>query len=110
MPSTWNEYMERALNESVLSEMESMTYGNLPSWNEFKKQFIRKVGDDGYDYTLRGSDASTARKAKIPVSGVFDAKELYNILTKLVSAWENGNDEAGDLASSIMYTLDYEWI
>ena len=52
----------------------------------------------------------TARKVKIPANGDFDAKELYTIIKKLKTAWENGDDNAGDIASGILSTLDYEWI
>jgi len=90
--------------------MTSMTYGQLPDFKAFDKQFQKVMKGDDYEYTLKGSDASTANKVKIPTSGYFDSKELYGIIKKLISAWEKGNDDAGDLASSFMYTLDFEWI
>lgn len=97
---------KRFINQKYLIEkMDSMTYGNLPPFNDFKK----RVGDS-YNYNLKGSDANTARKVKIPANGDFDAKELYTIIKKLKTAWENGDDNAGDIASGILSTLDYEWI
>lgn len=98
--------IEKYLGES----MNSMNYGQLPSFNDFKKAFKKEVDDDEYNYNLKGSDASTANKVKIPTSGDFDVKELYSIVKKLVAAYDNGNDDAGDLASSILYTLNFEWI
>lgn len=96
--------------EKKILEAKSMTYGTIPSFSDFSMHFRKEVNDELYNYDLKGSEAVVARKVKIPTSGDFTAKQLYMIVKKLVQAWEVGNDEAGDLASSIMYTLGYEWI
>jgi hypothetical protein len=92
-----------------INEAKSMTYGEIPSFSDFKRHFRKEVGET-YNYNLKGSDARTAKSAGIPVSGDFTDKELYAIVKKLINAWEDGDNNAGDLASGIMITLDYEWI
>lgn len=89
----------------------SMTYGNIPSFNDFKNNFKKEMGNNKYPYELKGTDVQTARKVGIPTKGQFDEKQLYNIIKKLSDLWDvNGDDNAGDLASSILSTLDFEWI
>lgn len=108
---------EKYLNES---KMKMMTYGELPRWSEFRKHVEMGIdpetdkpwlsSSEKYPYNLKGSDAQAARKAGIPTSGKFDLKKIYQIISKLKEEWENGNDSAGDLASSFMYTLGFEWV
>ena len=93
----------------IESDYVSMTYGVIPKWKDFEKKFKKYVGKS-YNYVLKGTDASTAKKVGIPVRGDFSAKELYDIVMKLTDAWENGDDNAGDLASGILTTLEFEWI
>lgn len=88
----------------------SMSYGQLPSPREFSRAFRAELGDGDYTYTFRGSDADVADAVGIPDSGRFDDAELWVIVKKLQRAFEEGNDGAGDLASSILYTLGFEWI
>jgi len=35
---------------------------------------------------------------------------MHTLLRRLTERWEDGDEEAGDLASSILYTLDFEWV
>jgi len=93
----------------INERMESMNYGEIPPFDKFSRNFRKEAGAL-YNYELKGSDARTASKAGIPVSGDFTDKELYSIIQKLMDRWNKGDDNAGDLASSIMYTLSYEWI
>lgn len=86
--------------------MKSMTYGNLPS----KSAIAKALGGAAYQYEMKGSMAETCERVGVPQSGEFDVDELYGILQKLVEAFENGDDEAGQFASDILYTLDFEWI
>lgn len=39
-----------------------------------------------------------------------DPRVIYEFVEFLADRWANGDEEAGDLASSIMYVLGYEWI
>jgi hypothetical protein len=91
--------------------MKSMTYGVMPGMLEFEAAFIESgVTEGGYTYTLKGSDALVAEEADIPVHGEFGPEELYEIISKLRAAWENGNEEAGDLASGFLTSLGFEWV
>lgn len=93
-----------------LGAMTSMTYGTLPEWEEFSAKF-EKVAADGYDYELKGSDEAVANSLGIESKGEdLNAEEVYDLLQALAEAWHNGDDGAGDLASGILQTLDYEWI
>lgn len=94
------------LNES---DWLTLTYGVLPDYNKFEKKFKKYVGKS-YNYNLKGSDASMAKKVGVPTSGDFNAKQLYDVVKKLVDAFDDGDDEAGDLASSILYTMEIEWV
>lgn len=93
--------------------MQSMTYGELPNRVTFGKHFRAAVGRDGdFQMHLKGSDARCAED----IYGIEDGNSYYNedemwgILNELVRAWLHGSDCAGDLASSILSTLDFEWI
>ena len=108
--------MNRAINEQLSElrarlEAKSMTYGTLPSKAVFSKAWADEMGEDeDYNYSLKGSDAETARKVGVPVSGSFGEDKLYSILKKLIDAFDDGEDAAGDIASGIMQTLGFEWI
>ena len=103
-----DDIVEKYLNEGVTS----MTFGVMPSFKDFQKNFKRSVkGSKLYPYTLKGEDKTAAHNAGIPVSGEFTDKELYDIVKKLNKTWEyDGDEDAGSLASGIMDTLDFEWI
>jgi len=98
----------------------SLTYGELPNRNDFWRHWVHYIGRgrptnaDGtpvrYSYTLRGRDAQIADSVGIPDSGDVTAREMYALLEKLVAAWEDGDDSAGDLASSFLATLGFEWV
>lgn len=96
--------------DKYLNEMDSMTYGKIPPFKMFKKNFDKEVDGDTYNYNLKGSDLKIAKRVKIPASGDFTAKELYSIIIDLSQSWDDGFDDAGDLASSILSTLNIEWI
>ena len=99
---------------------EMLNYGELPKINDFIKHVQTAIDPDEdkpflpkgkkYPYTLKGSDAAVADDAGIPTRANLNVKDLYKTIQKLVDAWEGGNDDAGDLASSMMFTLGYEWV
>jgi hypothetical protein len=99
---------------------ETLTYGELPKANAFIKHVQTSIDPDEdkpflpkgkkYPYTLKGSDAEVAGEVGIPTRANLNVKDLYKVIKKLVDAWNDGNDDAGDLASGIMFTLGYEWI
>lgn len=111
----------------------SMTYGTLPPYEQFLTD-IRRIDpdyDDDRAYWPEGtlypmelvSDAEVTLaegygglepfepfryKDKSGFRG--DERAIYGFLEYLIEAFNDGDEEAGDLASSIMTTLGYEWI
>lgn len=91
--------------------MKSMTYGVMPTKKEFAAHWKGHMDSgEGYPYTLRGSDAATAYAARVPTSGEFSEKQLYAIIKKLRDRSYKGDENAGSIASSILYNLGFEWI
>jgi hypothetical protein len=102
-------------------EMKSMSYGDMPPKAEF---VTRTEGQYPYPMELVGADQELVQdllndegieefdskyRNKLGVR-VIDAKAMYRFLSGLKERYEDGNDAAGDLASSILGTLGYEWI
>ncbi len=85
-----------------------LDYGQLPS----RKLFVAAVEDDMPFYaTLRGQDARVIDDAGYSSDlSINDPDELYDLLEKLVAFFEEGDEEAGDLASGILYSCGWEWI
>lgn len=95
--------------------MTSMTYGDLPTREAFDAAWEAE-GLDSYRVRLnsRDSDALDWACPEFAVAGPWEADELWEILTGLTACWESGDpyagDAAGDLASSILTTLGFEWV
>ena len=115
-----------------------MTYGTLPSFEEFERDIRRPDPDesDGSPYWPKGTlypmelvnddEARLAEafgalerfKSDRQRSGINsrargykgDEPTIYDFLVYLSGENDDGNEVAGDLASSIMTTLGYEWI
>lgn len=96
--------------------MKSLTYGELPPFDEFYKWVTSERDEDlsvylpedkTFHYETQGSDAKVMSKLKLPTEGRFTHEAIYNIIKALI---EDGSDDALDIASSFMYTLGYEWI
>lgn len=98
--------------------MKTLTYGTMPDFEEFEAAFDRATEGIGkYFYALKGRDAETAWNADIPVrAGIeLQARTMYGYIEKLIDVWENEDDEdeaamAGDLASSFLTSLGFEWV
>ena len=77
--------------------MTSLTYGQLPTSLQYERAWRRVVGElsDAPDYY---GDA------------YYDYQEVWDFLRWLTHRWEQGSDCAGDIASSILTVLDFEWI
>ncbi len=106
--------------------MQSYTYGTLPTPEEistsagesYPMEFT--AGDDfdafraavnqGIDAHLEAVSFEEFRGAYGKAGFRVSPKTLPVLLRRLVEAWEEGSEPAGDLASSILYTLDFEWI
>ena len=81
--------------------MHSMTYGNLPSKIEFEFAF---------DWECQGSKYVISNH-RVLGHREYSGPELWELLVELVNAWNyEGDEEAGELASSILETLGFEWI
>lgn len=102
-----NDIVDKYLNEGLTS----MTFGVVPEFKDFQKNFKKSVkGNKTYNFDLKGEDARTMEKIGIDSYGDWTDRELYDIVKKLKKAWDKGDDNAGNLASAIMDTLDFEWI
>lgn len=88
----------------------SLTYGVLPRFEDFEAAFEAELGDKPFTYTLRGNDAEVASELGIPDDGAFSPRKLYKVIETLTEALHDGDDDAGDIASSILYSLGIEWI
>lgn len=82
-------------------KMMTMSWGEMPTYEEFCEHFCEHV--DG-NYRIRNS----------PVSGNadFDAHELWGHLNQLMDRCEDREDGPvfESEVSAILYTLDFEWI
>src|SRR5690348_13979001 len=87
-----------------------------PYWPEFTRYPMELVGSREIElaerYGLNEFEAERRRSGRNSRVRGFNAdeKEMYGFLEYLVEQSNDGDDEAGDLASSIMGTLGYEWI
>jgi hypothetical protein len=114
----------------------SMTYGELPPFEQFEEDIRRPDPDHNdhpywpeytrYPMELTGDrEIELAERYGLPefvpdrrrtgrntrVRGFnADEREMYGFLEYLVEQFNDGDEEAGDLASTIMSTLGYEWI
>lgn len=102
----------RKLNEQYESNssMTSLTYGQLPTKRQFLAAYKRELGDGEYRMRLRGADVDAVRGTVFESGTSFDVDDTWDGLKELRDKWEEGNDAAGDLASSILFTLNFEWI
>ena len=110
----------------------SMTYGTLPPYEKFIEDIRRPNPDyedqaywpEGTLYPMELVDDEEIALAEgygglqpftpsryAHKSGFRgDEQAIYGLLQYLADEWNNGSEPAGDLASSIMTTLGYEWI
>jgi hypothetical protein len=108
----------------------SMTYGVLPPWEQFKSAVRRVNPDEGKPYLPEGAiyPMELVDSAEIELADQFglvffptsrpgyaygykgNDYAIYNFIAFLVEKLNDGDDTAGNLASSIMYSLGYEWI
>jgi hypothetical protein len=110
-----------------------LTYGEVPPFDEFIQDIRRPDPDyedgraywphDGSTYPMElvdgdeidlaeqfGGLTSFATRYAHKAGFRADERTLYDFIAFLAEEWNNGNEGAGDLASSIMTTLGYEWI
>ena len=91
----------------------TMNFGVLPEKGVFLKQF-NKYLDGEWWHTFKGSDAEVGGRLGIPLeidrNSPVDGEQLYKYLVLLVKDREEGCDESGSLAASIMTVTGFEWI
>jgi hypothetical protein len=114
-----------------------MTYGTLPPFEKFERDIRRPNPDnsDGSAYWPAGTlyPMELVDNHEIELAETFGLEEfeaerqltgrntrvrgfrdneraMYEFIEFLTDRWNNGDEQAGDLASSIMMTLGYEWI
>lgn len=92
--------------------MKMLTFGTMPSKSAFHAAWQKHMTDspDGYSYTLRGEDAQSARRARVPLQGTFSERQLYGTVKKLRDGFNKGDENAGSLASAILGHFGYEWV
>ena len=78
----------------------TLTYGQLPTEQQFFYHYDSTVGVNGV-YKIRG---------ETHLAGDYDAEDLWDLVTELTNLWHDGDDDAGTDASSILETLDIEWV
>lgn len=115
----------------------SMTYGELPPFEQFERDVHTRPDPehDGQPYWPAGTlyPMELVSSHEIELAETFGLEEfeaerqitgrntrvrgfkdneraIYEFIEFLIDRWNNSDEEAGDLASSIMYTLGYEWI
>ena len=74
------------------------SYGELPTYPEIKELFKKHV--DGPYYKIENDRQ---------YDGSYNDFALFCLLVKLNVQQENGNEAAGEMASSILQTLGVEW-
>jgi len=95
-----------------------LTYGRLPSREEFDAAFEEEA-PAGYRVRLSSRDYDALEWAGLyhyAPRDRWDEDETWEILNALVATWSRGDEDpygadyAGDLASSILTTLGFEWV
>ena len=98
--------------------MLTLNYGTLPDYTAFRHAFERKCPNGDYRITLSASDRAMAERVGLDGSDdggyledIHDVVTLWRAFKVLAFEWDHHGDEgAGDFASSILYTLNIEWI
>jgi hypothetical protein len=97
-------------------DWKSMNYGDLPTKRQFMTHYKRELGENGlYQMHLKGNvDCEAAEDTifneAIEQEAHFDSDDTWDGIKQLKRKWQRGNEAAGDLASGILYTLEFEWI
>lgn len=82
--------------------MISMTYGTMPSRDDFDKAFEIHTGDGDSFYFGRDPRVGDC---------VLSASELWKELERARKEFEeDGNEEAGSWCADVLSCLDFEWI
>lgn len=99
-------------NKSQNKHKQTLTWGNLPGLQSFIA-YTDSIDPDLFPFNmeLKGELATTAQRVWGKVPHTFpDQQFAYQKLKELIDAWDDGSDEAGDLASVLMDSFGYEWV
>jgi hypothetical protein len=98
-------------------DMISMTYGVLPTFEQFAEAFAVACPDGEYEVKAGPLhdefEAVGGSGLDVPAgcSSSYDVKRLWRLVRELTAIWEDEMDyDAGDDASSILFTLGIEWV
>lgn len=85
---------------------QTLTWGNLPSWEVFKDAYEADLGDNSYEIrNCRELDAV------YPDGNVdFTCNELWDFLHQCESHDFDTNHELSDIVGGILLTLGFEWV
>ena len=81
--------------------MITLTHGVLPSFEQFEEKFTEKMGYK--DFVITNNQ----------YEGSYDCWELYKLITFITNNPPEGDficDEDMGFASSILFTLGFEWV
>lgn len=80
----------------------SLSYGQMPTRDQFDRMFARQCGEDGR-YLISNDKGGR--------DGDYTASQLWKLLQVEVSEFNNNEgDENGDFVSAVLSTLGIEWI
>jgi len=92
--------------------MTTMTYGTMPTREEFDEAFDREC-PNGYNIVLSRSDSRAMDNYNLG-DGKYTARELWFAIKQIVDSEDVDTTWADDgpmnLVSSIMETLGFEWV
>lgn len=91
-------------------EATSMTYGTLPTFEQFDSAFdAAELRDGRYHITLGAADSRACENFRLG-DGEYTADQLYAACKEIVEAWNAEGTDAMDLVSGIIETLGFEWV
>lgn len=94
-----------------MSRQKTMTYGVMPSWADFIKHYDDEMEGDRFRIHLKGSDARTASSYGLDTEVALTARETYDYINVLAMAvQEEGDENAGSIASGMLGILHFEWV
>ncbi len=82
--------------------MKTVTYGVMPTREEFDAAYEVASTDDGHGFRFRND--------KRIGNGELTCSELWDELVKAHAEFEAGDEEAGDWCSAVLGCLDWEWV
>ena len=89
---------------SFLGGMRSMSFGVMPSFKEFEKAFDDELR--GGKYRIRAGASGSGGDYE----GSYTARELYDLVNEIKDEGDFDDQNSGmNFASSIMYSLGFEW-